>query len=438
MTRTPKIEFESHRLKNGLCTLLHSDNRVPLVHITIHYRVGSSYEEPGRSGLAHLFEHMMFQGSENVAKNEHGRLIDEAGGSWNASTNKDRTNYFESLPAHCLELGLWLEADRMRSLAVTEENFENQRKTVIEEKKQSYDNRPYGLAFLRFDEIAYKNWAYAHSIIGEVDDLEKAQIAEAVEFHRNHYGPDNAVLVLSGDFKCAEALALVERHFGPIGHQTSITRPDLTEKPATAETEELVHDPLAPLDAVWMGYRMPPLGSADHYALSILALVLSEGESSRIYRELVYKKNWITGLSSGPNGYKGPQIFRLWFMVQKQAESDKALRAVDEELLKVMSERVADSELEKARNHFTYRYVMSQNRIASVAETLARYAIYHDDPGAANHDLDRFLSVSSSDMLEAAQRTFRAANRTVLRVAPGGVGPKVEVQQNVFVAPSSR
>ena len=148
MLSAPQIEFEEHRLSNGLSVLLHRDDRVPLVHVGVHYRVGSSYEKVGRSGFAHLFEHMMFQGSENVTKNEHGRYVDNAGGTWNASTNKDRTNYFETVPSHCLDLALWLEADRMRSLKVTQENFENQLQTVIEEKKQSYDNRPYGLAYL--------------------------------------------------------------------------------------------------------------------------------------------------------------------------------------------------------------------------------------------------------------------------------------------------
>ena len=213
MSKIPLIRFRQEKLKNGLDVILHSDNRVPLVHVTLHYRVGSSYEQPGKSGLAHLFEHMMFQGSENVGKAEHGRQVDSVGGRWNASTSKDRTNYFETVPSNALELALWLEADRMRSLEVTSENFENQRQTVIEEKKQSYDNRPYGAALLRFDDLAYQNWAYAHPIIGSVDDLRKTSVEDAVTFHRSHYGPDNATLVVAGDILEEEALHLCHPPF---------------------------------------------------------------------------------------------------------------------------------------------------------------------------------------------------------------------------------
>ena len=194
-------------MSNGLEVILYRDNRIPLTHVSLHYRVGSSYEKRGESGLAHLFEHMMFEGSENVGKNEHGRLLDAAGGSWNASTSKDRTNYYATVPSNYLDLALWLEADRMRSLLITPENFENQRQTVIEEKKQSYDNRPYGRAHLRFDELAYTNWAYGHPVIGQIEDLQKFTLEQAIDFHRRFYGPGNAVLVVAGDIVEADALA---------------------------------------------------------------------------------------------------------------------------------------------------------------------------------------------------------------------------------------
>lgn len=416
--RLPEIRFLEHKLANGLQVILYRDNQVPLVHITLHYRVGSSYEKPGLSGLAHLFEHMMFQGSRNVGKNEHGRHVDSAGGRWNASTSKDRTNYYETLPSHFLELGLWLEADRMHSLNITEENFENQRQTVIEEKKQSYDNRPYGLAYLRFDELAYQNWAYAHPIIGSVEDLQAASLEDALEFHRSFYGPGNAVLVLSGNLQEEEALQAVTRYFGSIPDETSVRTPDLSEPEQEEEKFEVISDPLAALPAVSVGYHMPPFGSREYYSLSVLSMILGWGDSSRLYRKLVYEKNWITGLSVGPNQHKGPELFMLWFQVQAGAQVGTVLNTVEEELDRIGQEGVRPRELEKARNQITHRFVSRFATVSRIGELLARCVLFYEDPGVINRELELFLSVSAEEIRETAQRVFRRENRVVIVVEP--------------------
>jgi len=418
MDMAPEIEFEAHRLENGLEVLLCPNRSVPLVHVSVHYRVGSSYEEPGHSGFAHLFEHLMFQGSENLGKNEHGRLIDEAGGRWNATTNKDRTNYYQTLPSHYLDLGLWLEAERMRSLEVTPESFENQRRTVIEEKKQSYDNRPYGKAFLRFDELAYSNWAYAHSTIGDVEDLERASLEEVRRFHRARYGPDNAVLSLCGDFDPPQALERVRQYFGPIQHQTGSRPPRIEEPRQEQQKVEEIDDPLAVLPGAYLGFHIGGPSSPESYALSILALILSQGESSRFYRELVHKRNWLSSLSAGPNQYRGPQLFKISFLVQKQIDPQEALRAICEELQRVSEDPVAEEELEKARNQFTYRFVSRQAKVSGLGEALARYSVYYGDARIANQDLQRYQTVSSQDILRAARKTFIPENRTTLTVRP--------------------
>ena len=418
MERAPEIEFEIHRLENGLEVLLCPNRLVPLVHLSVHYRVGSSYEQPEASGFAHLFEHLMFQGSENLSKNEHGRLIDEAGGRWNATTNKDRTNYYQTLPSHYLDLGLWLEAERMRSLQVTPENFENQRRTVIEEKKQSYDNRPYGKAFLRFDELAYRNWAYAHSTIGEVEDLERAKVEDARRFHRAHYGPDNAVLSLCGDFDPRQAQQRIEHYFGPVTHRTGSQPPRIVEPEQREERVEEMDDPLAVLAAAYLGFHIGDPSSPESYALAMLALILSQGESSRFYRELVHKRNWISSLSAGPNHYRGPQLFKVSFLVQSQADPKEVVRAVSDELERATEEPASDEELEKARNQFTYRFVSRQSKVSGVGEALARYAVYYGDARIANQDLQRYQSVTAQDILRAARKTFGPQNRTLLMVRP--------------------
>lgn len=419
MLKIPQIEFEEHKLENGLQVLLHRDTRVPLVHLSIHYRVGSSYEKPGLSGFAHLFEHMMFQGSENVAKNEHGNYIDNAGGRWNATTSKDRTNYYETVPSQYLELALWLESDRMRSLNVTQESFENQRQTVIEEKKQSYDNRPYGLATLRFEQLAYQNWAYAHPIIGAVEDLKNSTLEDATRFHQTYYGPGNATLVLSGDTGDGAVLKKVQQYFGAICDRTHPQVPDLEEPEQTTEKVESMKDPLAVLPAVYAGYHMPALGSPEFYALSVLGLVLSHGESSRLYRKLIYHNNWVSGLSVGPNQYKGPQLFFIWFQVQSSVNVDQVLQAVDQELERVREEKIPVKEIEKAKTQITFSFVAQMAKVARIGELLAHYALFFGDPKRINQELDRYLSITPDDILQAAQQVFHPLNRTLILVEPG-------------------
>lgn len=418
MSEVLTIEFEEHYLSNGLQVILHAHSRAPLVHVSLHYRVGSSYEAQGRSGFAHLFEHMMFQGSQNVGKAQHGLYVDQAGGRWNASTSKDRTNYFETLPSQYLDLALWLESDRMRSLEITPENFENQRRTVIEEKKQSYDNRPYGLSFLRFDELAYNNWAYAHPIIGSVEDLESADIEDARDFHRRFYGPGNATLVLSGDIEPAEALDRVRLYFEGIPDRTEVKVPDLSEEEQKEEKRETVKDRLAPLPAVSAGYQMGSLGSNDYYALSLLALVLAGGDSSRFYRKLVYDQNWITSLYAGPNQYRGPELFRIAFQIQDKVDSETILHTVDDELQDIAAKGVTDAELEKARNQITSRFVSRMATVSRIGELLAHYAVLYDDVNMINQELDRFHSVTNEEIQLLAAKVFTSRKRTLILTEP--------------------
>ncbi len=414
----PQVHFSRHQLENGLRVLLCPDNRVPMVHVTLHYRVGSSFEHPGQSGFAHLFEHLMFQGSDNVPANEHGRLVDSAGGRWNASTSKDRTNYYNTLPSHEWKLGLWLESDRMLSLQVTEENFENQRQTVIEEKKQSYDNRPYGMAFLRFDELAYENWAYGHPIIGSEEDLQIASLADALNFHETHYGPSTAVIVLSGDFQTQAALELISDYFGEAPAKSVPQPPDLSEPPQTSEKRETIVDQLGMLAALYLGYHMPELGSDAYNALSMLALILTQGESSCMYRDLVHETGLVTSIWAGPNQYKGPGLFTLWCQIQAGAECDRTLRRIEGHLARMASEGPSEDELQRARNQVLHRFVSSRKTISGIAETLARFELMHGDADLINYQAARYLAISSEEIRRAAHDTFQNSNRTVLTVYP--------------------
>lgn len=415
----PKLELTRDELPNGLQVVLCPDRRAPLAHLSVHYRVGASHEEPGLSGLAHLFEHLMFEGSANVGRNEHGRRVDEAGGRWNASTSKDRTNYHQTLPSHQIELALWLESDRMAGLRLTRETLENQRRTVIEEKKQSYDNRPYGPATLRFDELAYSNWAYAHPVIGYVEDLERVSLNDLESFHRRFYGPSNAVLALSGDFAPRQAESLIHKYFAPLTGEPPPAPPSLDEPVPSGPRVEEITDHLAILPAVSLGFQMPPLGSPEHPPLAMLAGILGEGASSRLFQRFVYDLPWMTGLWAGPNRYRGPQQFRIWFQVQAGVDPARVLTGVEQELARVRDERVTPNELDKARNQAMHHFVNRLARTSQVGEMLAQGASVQGDPEAAHQELLRSFDVTADQIRDAAAEFLVPERCTRLVVRPG-------------------
>ena len=285
-TATPQLAIEKHTLGNGLRMVMNPDHHVPTVAVAVYFDVGSRNEEPGHTGFAHLFEHMMFQGSANVGKGEHFQLIMNRGGSANGTTSTDRTNYFETVPSNELSLALWLEADRMRSLAITQENFENQRQTVMEERRQSYDNHPYMKSMLRINELAYGDYfPYAHSTIGDMKDLVAAPLSAVQEFFSTYYAPNNAVLSIAGDFEPKDAIALAEKYFGGIARHETKAFAAASPSPQQAERVETMHDPLAELPAFHIAYHIPPDRQPDHYPLELLAIILGDGESSRLYQE---------------------------------------------------------------------------------------------------------------------------------------------------------
>src|SRR5437773_93190 len=269
------VKFTGHKLKNGLRVIVSEDHSAPTYSISVVYNAGSRDERPGRTGFAHLFEHMMFQGSENVGKGEHFVLIENNGGGMNGSTNSDRTEYHETLPANQIDLGLFLESDRMRSLAITQVNLANQRETVKEEKRQRYDNQPYGLTFDTLDETAYDAFGYKHSTIGSMEDLDAAAVKDVAEFFKMYYAPNNAVLTLVGDFKSSDVLNKAEKYFGNIPSQPAPPVPDMSEPKQTAERRKTIEDALAQIPRIDIAWKIPPGNTPDWYALYVLGEILS-------------------------------------------------------------------------------------------------------------------------------------------------------------------
>lgn len=413
------VAVHRETLGNGLRVVLSPDRSVPTVGIAVYYDVGSRQEERGRSGFAHLFEHMMFQGSDNVAKGEHFSLIMNRGGSMNGTTSHDRTNYFETLPANELALGLWLEADRMRSLAITQENFENQRIVVIQERLQSYDNRPYAPSFLRINELAYGDyWPYSHSTIGDMRDLEAAPLSAVQEFWTRWYPPNNAVLVVSGDFEIDAAMALIHQHFDDIERREVPAWSEGDLAPQTAERTDTLYDSHAHLPAFHVTWHIPRSREPDHYALELLAMALGDGESSRLYQELVKEREICTEFFVSTDDRRGPDLFSA-FAVMAEGHAGPEARPVIYAAIEDIARRgLSVRELARIRNRIRSYFVFSIQGNLSRARTLAEYELYHGNAELIRTELDRYLAVTSADIQRVASTYFAETNRTVLDVVP--------------------
>jgi zinc protease len=424
------IDFKEFKLKNGLRVLLAEDHRAPTYSICVTYNVGSRDERPGRTGFAHLFEHMLFQGSENVGKGEHFILVQNNGGSANGTTNIDRTNYFETLPANQLELGIFLEADRMRAPAITQANFDNQRLTVQEERRQSYDNRPYGKTYEAVIGLAYDNFPYKHSTIGSMEDLNAATIHDAEAFFRTYYAPNNAVLSMVGDFKTDVALGLIKKYFEAIPPQTPPAAPDMSEPEQKGERRKVIEDGFAQTPRLDMVYKIPPGNTPDWYALDILGHVLSSGVSSRLYQKLVKEKEIALSVYADASEQRGPSLF--WFSIMARPTSDLAEleKLLYEEIARLQTAGVTDGELKKVRMQLRRERAQRLYSSRSRANSLGHFAVYYNDPALINSIWRRYEGVTRADLQRVARAYLKETNRTVVTTLPKTAAAKTAPDGN--------
>jgi zinc protease len=420
--RAGDIPFETYRLDNGLRVILSPDRSVPVVAVDVWYDVGSRDERPGRTGFAHLFEHMMFQGSGNVGKGEHMQLIERAGGSMNGTTSEDRTNYFETVPANRLNLGLWLEADRMRSLAVTKENFENQREVVKEERRLRIDNQPYTSSFLHALYTAPYNakscFAYGHEVIGSMADLNAAETRDVQEFFNTYYTPNNATLTVVGDFDPAEARTLIQKYFSDIRASEPPPPVECTSPFSHLPVRDTIRDTKANLPALLHSYGIPQAGHPDAYALSLLASILGSGESSRLHQRLVKQEKAALQVSSSANVRRGPGVFVVFSIANQGVGVDPLQRLADEEIEKIRRNGVTRGELEKAKNQYRARTIRGRQTALGKAEALQYFAHVHGDPAAIRTDLERYLAVTPADIQRVARQYLIPQNRAVVITQP--------------------
>ncbi len=412
------VPFEIFRLDNGLRVIISEDHSSPTYSICVVYDVGSRNERRGKTGFAHLFEHMMFQGSENVGKGEHFILIQNNGGSMNGTTNADRTNYFETLPSNQLDLGLFLEADRMRSLDISEANLENQRQTVKEERRRSYDNRPYGRTFLTVNETAYESFAYSHSTIGSMEDLDAATLFDVEDFFTEYYSPNNAVLALVGDFDSEEALARIEHYFGDIPSQPAPLEAFIVEPEQTQEKRVTLQDQFARLPRVDIAYKAPVGNTGDWYMLSMLADILGGGQSGRLYKRLVQEEQLVLSVRAGLGERRGPSLFSISATLRPGVDLEAVEIVIYEEIEKLKSELVEDWEMEKVRAQIERQNAQRLQSTRSRANALAENAVFYNDPGLINTFQEKFDRVSRDEIRSSAGIYLRETNRTVVLTLP--------------------
>ena len=419
----PAIRFTDTKLPNGLRLIVSEDHSAPVYTISVHYKVGSRDERKGRTGFAHLFEHMMFKGSENVGPGEHFMSIFTVGGTMNGTTNKDRTLYFETLPSNQLDLGIFLEADRMRSLEITKDNLDNQRNAVQEERRQGLDNQPYGKSGELIDELAYDNPAYEHSVIGSMDDLNAASAEDVASFFKTYYAPNNAVLAIVGDVDTKTTIEKVRKAFGSIPSQPQPPAIDLTEPPQHGERRRTVDDTLARLARVDIAFKVPPRLTPDDDAIQVLGTVLSSGRSSRLYQQLV-RQQLSPNAFAGRDGAVGPGLFMFQAMVAPGRTPDVIEQAIYGEIERLKTTPIEAWELEKARNNAKRSVVNGLTSSLQRANLLADFAANFGDPALINQRVDRIAKVTAADVQRVAGKYLTVDNRTVVITVPKAAGSK--------------
>ena len=419
------IPIEHKTLANGLRVVVAPDSTAPVVTVGVYYKIGFRLEPQGRSGFAHLFEHMMFQGSENAPKMQHIKLVNSSGGVLNGSTMYDVTNYFEAVPSNALERMLWLEADRMRALKVDDENLRNQRDVVKEEVRVNVMNQPYGgFPWLDMPPVAFRNWANAHNFYGDFADLDAASLADVLTFFRTYYIPNNAVLLILGDVNLADGFSLAEKYFGNIPAGAAPQFADPSEPPQTEERRGDVIEKYGTLPAMAVGYVMPQRRTRDWYAMALLDQALHGGRAGRVYRELVLEKQLAVEADGGVDeifGYDGPSQMTTRIFHKPEISSEDTLASFDEIVRAMQEKGITDSELEQLQVKFRSDYfaTLEGGRGGHMPKyglmhLVACFTLFDGEPQLVNTILDGFLAVTKEQVQEAARKYLQSQNRAIV------------------------
>lgn len=413
-----KIDYEEYDLDNGLHVILHQDKTTPIVAVTVLYHVGSKNENPDRTGFAHFFEHLMFEGSKNIARGEYSSIVENAGGTLNANTTSDRTYYYEILPSNQLALGLWLESERMLHLKVDSIGIATQKKVVTEEIKQREENQPYGSILKEISKRAYKVHPYQWTTLGSAEHVQNSKDIDFKNFYETFYVPNNAVLTIAGDIEIEETKQLVEKYFGGIpAGQNEIPRPTAVEPIKNEEIRDTVYDNIQ-LPAVIQAYHQPNPGTKDYYAVDLLNKLFSNGKSSRLVKELVDNQQLAMQVATFPLPFEDPGLSLVFALPNIGVDPGILEEAMNEELKKLRETLISDDELQKLKNQIESQIIQSNASLADITYNLAINYTYYQDTERINSEIDKYLAVTKEDIQRVAQKYFRDDNRVVLYYLP--------------------
>jgi predicted Zn-dependent peptidase len=417
MAQAPNITFEKYSLPNGLKVILHRDSTAPVVVVSVLYHVGSKNDDSTRTGFAHFFEHLLFEGSDNIKRGEFDKYITNAGGDNNANTSFDRTFYYELLPSNQLGLGIWLESERLLHAKIEQVGVETQRQVVKEEKRQRVDNRPYGTIIENIFKRAFKVHPYRWVPIGSLKHLDDAKLEEFVKFYKTYYVPNNGVLSIAGDININETKKLVEKYFATIPAGAPVPRPHITEPPLGGEVRDTIFDNIQ-LPGILQAYRAPAQGTSEYYAFRVLGTILSGGPSSRLNKTIVDKKQQAIFAQAIPFFSEDAGLF-INFAVANAGVKPEVLEAsIDSVVADLKVNLVSEKEFQKVKNQIDADFIRSNNSVAGIAESLANYETYFGDANLINTEIERFRKVSRQDILDVAKKYFVKDNRVVLYYLP--------------------
>ena len=418
--RPPKLQYEITTLPNGLTLVTSEDHSTPIVHLNLTYHVGSKNEKPGKTGFAHLFEHLMFKGSKNVLPEAHTSYVASVGGQSNAYTTEDETVFWETVPSQYLPMILWLEADRMATLRVDKDTFTNEREVVKEERRMRIDNQPYGALNQLIYDQAFTVHPYKHPTIGSMADLEVASIDDVRGFYQMYYVPSNATLTLVGDFDTTQAVGLVTQYLGRVPKADHPVPRDIPKEPPQTKEKRVTLQQPWPLPAVVVAYHITYDGNTDSYPLHIAAKVLSDGESSRIHKKLVYEKQMAVAAFGNANLIEDPNLFYAVAIVQPGHTTDEVANALMTEIERLKTEPITEHELQRTKNQFARDYILGRETNQSKAGILSHAVVIHNDIKTADGEFDIFQNITVADVQRVAKTYFTSENRMVLTIMPNG------------------
>lgn len=412
-----EIKFVQYKLDNGLQVILHQDKTSPIVAVSIMYHVGSKNEKPDRTGFAHFFEHLLFEGSENIGRGEFSKIVENAGGALNANTSNDRTYYYEILPSNQLELGLWLESERLMHAKVENEGIETQRQVVKEEKRLRVDNQPYGSIFTEVMKRAYTVHPYKWVPIGSMEHLDAAAEEDYVNFYKTYYVPNNAILSIAGDIDIEKTKKMIQAYFGPIPKGKEVLRPTAVEPEKTAEVRDVVYDNIQ-LPGVIQAYHIPAMGTKDAYAVDMLSTLLANGQSSRLYKALVDEQQKALHAANFPMSLENPGLMINLAICNMGVTPEELEASLNAEIEKVKNEVMSDLEFQKLRNQVENDFISGYSTMAGIAEALANYQMYYGDANLINTEIERYMNVTKEDVQRVAKKYLTEKNRVVLYYLP--------------------